>query len=282
VDASLAFALGAMAMFGLGDVVYKRAALAGIPAHRFMMTQTWFFGPTVLAVGLVTGTLHWHAAVLWAPVAAVFAFGGFYNFARSLASGSVSVNAPIFRMSFVVTAGLAIALLGEPLTAPKALGIVLALAAVWLLVGGGGTGLRAASSGSLARVGFATVSVGVANLIYKVAVAQGAPLSSLLAVQAVFVSSMAMIMTARRDGHIRPDAITWRYAAVTGLVLGAAFSLMLASLARGEASVMVPIAQMGFVVTAIIGFTLLRERFTGRTAVGLALAVAALASLATS
>jgi multidrug transporter EmrE-like cation transporter len=43
--------------------------------------------------------------------------------------------------------------------------------------------------------------------------------------------------------------------------------------------VVVPIAQMGFVVTALLGFFFLREPFTVRKGVGLAAALAALASL---
>jgi len=44
--------------------------------------------------------------------------------------------------------------------------------------------------------------------------------------------------------------------------------------------VVVPIAQMGFVVTALLGFFFLREPFTARKGAGLAAALAALASLA--
>ena len=42
----------------------------------------------------------------------------------------------------------------------------------------------------------------------------------------------------------------------------------------------VPIAQMGFVITALLGFLLLREPFTARKGAGLIAALAALASLA--
>ena len=55
---------------------------------------------------------------------------------------------------------------------------------------------------------------------------------------------------------------------------------MVESLVRGDASVMVPIAQMGFGVTALLGFLFMRERFTARKGVGLAAALAALASFA--
>jgi drug/metabolite transporter (DMT)-like permease len=43
--------------------------------------------------------------------------------------------------------------------------------------------------------------------------------------------------------------------------------------------VVVPIAQMGFVVTALLGFLFLREPFTARKGAGLLAALAALACL---
>ena len=59
-----------------------------------------------------------------------------------------------------------------------------------------------------------------------------------------------------------------------------AFIFLAKGLERGEASVVVLVAQMGFVVTAFLGFLLLREPFTLRKGAGLAAALAALASLA--
>ena len=51
-------------------------------------------------------------------------------------------------------------------------------------------------------------------------------------------------------------------------------------LARGDASVMVPVAQRGCGATALFGVVFLREPFSIRKAAGLAAALAALASLA--
>jgi uncharacterized membrane protein len=55
---------------------------------------------------------------------------------------------------------------------------------------------------------------------------------------------------------------------------------MLHGLTRGPASVLVPIAQMGFVVTAVLGVALLREAVSARKVAGLVAAIGALAVLA--
>jgi drug/metabolite transporter (DMT)-like permease len=281
MTAGVWFALGALVCYGVSDLVYKRAAMTGVPPHQFMMVQTWFFTSFVTLYGLVTETLALGPSALWGAAAAVFAFTGFYNFAQSLKSGSVSIIAPIFRLSFTVTATLAIILLHEPLTGTKLAGIGLALIAVWLLLGGtGGSSERKTRASSLVRVLVATVSVGVANLLYKYGLGAGATPASLLVVQATTVVLISGSLAAYIDGGIRPVRRVWRYSITAAVLLSCAFVLLLEGLARGEASVLVPIAQMGFVVTAVIGFTFLREPFTPRRGVGLLAALAALASLA--
>src|SRR4029077_8820069 len=129
------YAICAMVCYGLSDFIYKQAASAGIRADHFLMAQAWIFCPLVILYALATHTLVIDPAALWGSLAGVFVFIGFYYFIRSLAAGSVSTNASIFRLNFIVPAVLAIALLGEPLTPTKIAGLALALLATWLLVG---------------------------------------------------------------------------------------------------------------------------------------------------
>jgi drug/metabolite transporter (DMT)-like permease len=136
--------------------------------------------------------------------------------------------------------------------------------------------------GSLVRVVVATVAVAIAYLIYKVGLTAGATPASLLTVQAAVVVSVSTGLVGVVDRRIRPTRVVLRHAGTAAIVLAAAFILLLEGLARGEVSVLVPIAQMGFVVTALAGFIFLKEPFTRRIGLGLILAVAALASLAAS
>ena len=276
------YALVAMICFGLADLVYKRGAAAGVQAHHFMMVQGWCYAPAVTLYGLSTGTLAFGPAAWWGAAVGFFAFAGFYNFARSLQTGPVSVNAPIFRLSFTITAALAVWLLDEPLTPSKLAGLALALAAVWLLLGGqgGDRSTRHASRSSLIQVLAATVAIGIANLLYKFGVRAGATAATLLVAQACMFVPLSTGFAAIADRAIRPPRSTWRYAGAAAILLACGFVLLVESLAFGQASVLVPIAQMGFVVTAALGFIFLREPWTPRKAAGLAIALAALACLA--
>ena len=277
------YALGAMLFFGLGDLVYKRGAAGGAQPHHFLMVQSWVFAPSVVLYAMWTDSLHFVAGSLWGALAGLFVLVGFYNFAHSLRTGSISINAPVFRLSFVLTAALAVLLLGEPLTSYKVAGIALALAAVWLLLGAPApedAAGRRESRSSLVRVLVATVSVGAGNFIYTFGLRAGATPASLIVAQAAVVVTLATVFAGAVDRRIRPSRAALSYAPRAAVVLALAFAFMVEGMARAEASVVVPIAQMGFVVTALLGFLFLRERFTARKGAGLAAALAALASLA--
>ena len=280
---SIAYALGALLLYGLADYVYKRGAAAGALPHQFLMVQTWFFSSLALVYGLVSGTLAWHAGALWGAVAGVLVVVGYYNFAWSLRHGSVSTHATIFRLSFAVTVALAILLLDEPLTAVKLAGLALALAAVWLLLGAPDPGNRRAdpvSRESLLRVLIATVAVGVASFTYKLGLLAGAVPIALVVAQGAVAVTLSTGFAARLDRGVRPSRAAWRHAPIAAVLLVVAFIFLAKGLQGGEASVIVPIAQMGFVVTALLGFVLLREPFTPRKGAGLVAALVALASLA--
>jgi len=271
-----------MVLLGFVDLVFKRGAAAGLQAHHFLMLQGWFFLPGVLAYGIATGTFAPAPYMLWGMAAGLFVFVALYNFARALKSGAVSVIAPIFRLSFTITTALAVLLLAEPLTAWKLAGLAAAFLAVWLLLGAGEATMPRTARRALLHALVAMAAMGVANFLYKVGAAAGGVPATFIAGQALVFAPLATAFAWKVDGGIRPPPGGWRYGATTaGLFLLALFMLF-ESLALGEASVLVPISQMGFVVTAAVGVLFLREPFTTRKACGLAFALAALGCLAKS
>jgi drug/metabolite transporter (DMT)-like permease len=277
----IGLALLAMVCFGAGDLIYKRAAAAGIEARHFIMLQAWFFCPLVTIYAIVRQKLVLEPAALWGSLAGLVMFFAFYNFSRSLKTGSISTNAPIFRLSFTLTAALAIAILHEPLTLMKLAGLGLALIAVLALAGDAQAAPRTQSSyGSLTRVLLATVAAGIGNLIYKVGLLAGSPPETLLATQAWVFSSLATLFVWFTDGGIRPPRAGFPYGAMVGVTLLIAFILLLNGLAVGPASVLIPMAQLGFVFTAVLGRVLFAEPLSWRKRCGLVVAAAAMATLA--
>jgi transporter family protein len=278
------YALVTMVLLGLVDLIYKRGAAAGVQAHQFLMVQAWCFAPAITLYGLITGTLELEIAMLWGMGAGLFVFVALYNFARSLKRGSVSIVAPILRLNFMVTAVLAVLVLGEPLTAYNLAGLALALAAVWLLLGAEAGAAPAAGAArlSLVQAVIAMAAMGVANFFYKVGALTGGSPATFITGQAAAFLPLATGFAWMVDRELRTTQAAWMHAGAAAALFLLALVMLFQGLTRGDASVLVPISQMGFVVTAAFGLAFLREPITLRKSAGLAFAVAALVCLAKS
>ena len=284
MDQPVVLAVLALICYGFSDFIYKQAAAAGIRADHFLMAQGWIFCPLVILYAAATHRLVPDPAALWGSLAGVLLLIGFYNFIRSLASGSVSTNSSIFRLNFIVTVILVIALLGEPATPAKIAGLALALLATWLLVGGAGADKRSgqATNRSLVQVAVATLCFGASNFFHTVGLRQGALPETLAVAQAALFMPLATVLVYLADRRLRPPSVTFRYSSIAAVLLVGATIFLLRSIAGGQASVVVPISQMGFIVAALLGIVVLGERLTARKAIGLLSAMAALGALAAS
>ena len=278
-----AYALAALICYGLADIIYKRAAMAGLRAEQFLMGQAWFLFPSLVTWAWLSGRLVPSWPALWGSAAGLAVLIGFYNYSRSLRLGSVSVIAPVFRLNFLVTAGLAIGLLHELLTAWKVGGFALALLAGWLLLGGTvrqGPVERSAARRALLQALLATVAAGTANFFYKVGLIGGATPETILVAQGMVFTSLITALSVTLNRRVLPPRGFARHSAPAAAVLLGAFLFLLHALRLGAASVVVPMAQMGFVVAALIGVVVFREAWTLRKAAGLCAAAAALTLLA--
>jgi drug/metabolite transporter (DMT)-like permease len=283
MNQALVYAIVAMVCYGVSDFIYKQAATAGIRADHFLMAQGWLFCPLVIVYALATHTLVLNPAALWGSLAGVFVFIGFFCFIRSLATGSISTNASIFRLNFIVTVLLVVIWLGEPLTAAKIIGLALALLATWLLLGAGAKRAAVdATRHSLLLVAIATLAFGTSNFFHTMGLRHGALPETLAVAQAALFMPLATVVVYVVDRKLRPPPVTFKFSAPAAIVLLGATISLLRSVAEGQASVLVPIAQMGFVVAALLGIFVLREPVTARKMIGLATALAGLAALAAS
>jgi drug/metabolite transporter (DMT)-like permease len=214
-------------------------------------------------------------------LAGVLVFVALYNFARSLKTGAVSIVVPVYRLSFAITVVLAVWLLDEPLTGWKIAGLAASLVAVWLLLGGTAPAARA-SGPAVARVLVATLAMGVVSLVYKFGTNAGGSPATILAGQAAVFLPLTIVFALIRDRGFRPPPGAWRYSATAALLFLSGLILLITGLQRGQASVLVPVAQLSFVVTVGLGLVFMRETLTRRKALGLAFAVAALVCLTRS
>lgn len=275
-------ALAAMMFYGLADLVFKHAAAKGVEAHHFLAFQSVFFTVGIFLYGLMTDTIFLGVPFLWGMLTGVLVFVALYNFARSLMSGAASIVVPIFRLSFTITTVLSLWFLREALTAWKLTGLAAALIAVWLLLAGNSASSPRATWPSVLQILVSSVVMGIVSFVYKLGTIAGGSPATLIAGQAVVYLPLAILFTLARGRGAKPPQGAWRYSAMAALLQLSALVMLISGLQQGEASILVPIAQLGFVVTSALGFIFLRERLTLRKVFGLAFAIASLVCLTRS
>src|SRR5262249_41619474 len=155
---------------------------------------------------------------------------------------------------------LAAAVLGESLTPFKLVGLALAAIAAWLLLGAGPNSSPAQSDAqrrSLIQAAAATLAFGTSNFFHTLGLRHGALPETLAVAQAACFMPLATA-TVYLAGHaFKPPPAAYRYGAGAAAVLLGATLFLLHGLADGPASVLVPVAQMGFMIAALLGIFVL-------------------------
>jgi drug/metabolite transporter (DMT)-like permease len=199
---------------------------------------------------------------------------------ESLARLNVSLGSTIYRLNTIAVVVFAVVFLEESLSVPKASGVLLGIVAVVLLYQRGGRGgddrLLAAAvwlaiGASLLRAAFGIMS--------KVGLASGTdPFMFMLYV------GVGWTLAAIAYGLIRPQPVAslravLPYALVSGTLICLIVSFLLLGLRTGEASVVIPIANMSFVVALLTSVAFRMERMTRQKLFAVASAGAAIALL---
>jgi uncharacterized membrane protein len=278
-------ALCSMCFYGFSDVVFKLSARYGIPSHRFIILQTIFFLPSALLFGLITNTIYIGVPFYYGMCAGITLYVSLLYFAISLSTGDVSVVAPVFRSSFVLSSALAILFLNEHATLMKISAFALSVIAAFLLL----SQLKQGSShqapspkikNTTRNLVIASAFMGITGFIYKLGAIAGGNTISIVIGQAVVFFPLAFIACYVKEKKI---VFVWKYLHLgfaAALCLFGGLFLLLEALKFGPASTIVPISQMSFVVSAITGIFLFKEKITWKKTLGLLCAVSAILLLA--
>lgn len=283
MSAAVAFALASLVCAGVTDVVFKRYSQVARSRGIYILGigVTWTAMQSVIVFGADVVLRIDAPTVMFGLAAGVLVAVSNTLLIESLTHIDVSLGSTIYRLNTIAVVAMAVLLLDEPLTAVKLLGVALGVGAVFLLFERHHAHAEARNKFVLffGLVVFASLLRACFGILSKVAVLRGIDLQAMLFVNApVWILVGAGYALWRRE-HLQVTGATLRYAVISGaLVCGVANFLMLA-VARGEASVVVPIANMSFVVALLISVGLRMERLSPRKLAATALALTAIAVL---
>jgi drug/metabolite transporter (DMT)-like permease len=283
LSAAVAFALLSLACAGVTDVVFKRFSQANQSRGLYVlgMGLTWTIIQSAILLAAGNGLRLDAQTVAFGLVAGLLVAVSNTLLIESLTHIDVGLGSTIYRLNTIAVVVMAVLLLDEPLTGLKLTGVLLGMGAVILLFERHHEHAEARNAFLLffGLVLLASLLRACFGVLSKVAVLRGVDLKAMLVVNApVWIAVGAIYAWWRREG-LRVTKYTLKYAVISGaLICGVANFLMLA-VERGQASVVVPIANMSFLVALLISAALGMERLTPRKLTAVALTVAAIAVL---
>jgi uncharacterized membrane protein len=269
------FALASLWCASINDVAFKLYARTGRPIGVYLaaLGVVWTAVFTLLASPhaiLFAGD----ATLFWGLFSGVFSVLANILLVLALARHEVGICSAIYRLNLAPAVLLAFLFLGERATQWKLLGIAAAIASILLLLQRPRPAPGSRNNSGLWLVVLASLLRAGMGISYKCGLSAGGDGLAMLALSGlawiVGGAVYGLIAERRAVGVARQ---TFAYAAASSpLVCGIILFLMLA-LKHGDASCVLPIAQLSFLGSALLGVFFLREALTRRKVAGLSLAL---------
>ncbi len=267
MNTAVLYALLSLFFAGLNDLVFKRYAAKERSRGMVVFTIGLVWAGLQLLLLQAAGTALTFDAVtlLYGLLAGVALTLSNLLLIESLTHIEVSLGSTIYRLNTLGVVVLSMLFLQEPMGLYKTAGIASGLVAILLLlqVTAVGVDLR------LHRlfVGLAILASllrAIYGVVTKAALNQGADSGLLMLIAALCWIVGGAAYARFREGRFRVTGKKLAYGAVSGLLVALIVNFLVAAVALGEASVVIPIANLSFVAALLLAAALGWERLTPR------------------
>lgn len=202
---------------------------------------------------------------------------------ESLTHIDVSLGSTIYRLNTVGVVVLSYLFLGEPLDPFRLTAIAFGVGAAMVLYGApAGATSHALHNAFFWLVVLASALRASFGVLSKAALTYGVNQSTLLLVGALSWVIGGVLYAWLRERRVRITAAKLGYSALSGTLVFLVVNTLLLGLQAGDASTVIPIANLSFVVVLIVSVLLRTELLTGRKAFALALAGACIWLMSTA
>ena len=274
---AILFALGSLFLTALNDFVFKLFAdkmrsIGGFVAvvGCFWLVAQLFFPCT---------TVNLRATLTWGVLAGFMSVAANILLIEAMGLQSAGLCSTIYRMNMVFAVLGACLLLNEHISPLHWCGIVLALLAIVMF-------LPRSTAVGFSRLGFglavlAAVLRAIMGLAYRYGFEHGADKNTVVMINCLMWIVVGILYSIFRERSLKwlKDANIYKYGAVSGLLVCIIIWCMACSLKLGDASRVLPIAQMSFLLTFVMGVIWLKEKCDWRKIVAMVSGVGAVVLL---
>lgn len=271
---ALYFALLSLLCAAFNDVVFKLYASGRRPVGYYLAVigAVWFSFFIILyglwSVHGIDGT-----SLFWGTVSGLFSASANILLIEAMARHEVGICATIYRLNLAPAAILAFIFLGENISFWKIMGIAAAIGAVILFSQPSKTSISKESTAALWMLAAASLFRACMGITYKCGLEYGADMYLILALNGFIwiLSGISYHFIAERKKALF-SFNTCAFGLFSGVLVCGIVIFMMLALKRGEASMVLPVSQLSFFVSALIGVFFLKERLNRRKSLGLFLA----------
>ena len=282
VSTAVMFALLSLLFAGINDVVFKRynhqdrsrGMLIGGIGVVWMSLQLFDMQLDHRSLALN------RAAWLYGSIAGICVATANIALLEALRRIDVSLGSTIYRLNTIGVVILSVLFLNERLSIVKVSGIALGVLAVLLLYHHHESKIEP----RLVRLGLVIIIIGSAlralfGVISKAGLSEGVSPDALILLSAAcwIISGLSYALIVERRLVVTPAKIA--YALASGALVYAIAKTLVTALTLGEASIVVPIANMSFVVALLIAVASKMERLTSRKIAAMVFAAGAVTVL---
>ncbi len=280
---SYAILFGLIAMVGSG----LSGVLSREPVRRLGSDTTLFWrGVAMVAlqipflVAFFLRELPWQG-IVWAVGVGVVGYLPIYFFFRAISNGRVGVISPISNSSAVITALLAVFVLGEPFGIFRVLGLLVAVSGIVLL----SVDFRDWKNSSLLRndsgIPFAVAACfewGIVLFLFRYPVILIGPIPTLFIVESMVLALSALRLQVKRESFTLPRDLRSQilFIGIFGAIGGAAYNF---GLMTSAIAVVAILNMTNPIISALYERIVFKERLSVRQYVGMVLAIAGAVSV---
>lgn len=215
------------------------------------------------------------ATLMWGAVSGAFSVTSNLLLIEAMSRGSAGMCSTIFRLNMVLVVLFAALLLDEDLTLLQWLGVLCATGAVLAFLPSDGKA-RLWNAGLMMVLAAAALRAGM-GLSYKYGFLQGADRNGIIVINSLFwIACGGAYALFREKAPLKPERKVLLYGLLSGGLITGLVVFMALSLESGEASVVLPVAQMSFLGTFVLSMLLLKEKLTPAKVAALACGSAAI------
>jgi len=275
---AIIFALLSLVCAACNDLVFKGFAkkkknlgsyfvIIGIIwfAFFFIQSQNFFssINSKLLILGLVSGTFGIVANIL---------------LLEGMKRCDVGISSTVYRLNLAPAAIIAVFILNESLSVIKVVGVLLAVVSVCMMKPSGQKQSSFSTMGLVILIIACLFRAGM-GICFKISSNCGYDSNHLLALNGLMwiVGGVVYYYKDRALQMISKEHL--QYGGLSGMLVCGIVLFLTKSLENGPASIIIPISQMSFILTAVLGFFIFREEVTLRKGSALLLGVLAVVTL---